>query len=511
MLELASIFAHGIGSRSDLPLPFWVFSANAVAALVASFVLLVLLWPASRLAKDAEGRAVLPLSASWVGVVLAGLIRTAGLLLFGAVLWASLFSPLGAGASIAPAAIFVAFWVGVQFLAAIFGDIWRLLSPWDTLATLGRWAKNAACWMSRREHRKAESNLNSHAAESTATDRSPLVPEPPRWASASLAVGAVAVFLWMELVYPEPSETRLLGWLIFAYTISVLTGASLWGRRWLRESEGFAVLFSMIGSMGIFFIGSKAGAPRRNAKAEISGEASEDRNRRPSPARIRWPMTGLAKLEMTYLSTALVLVVLGCTTFDGLSGTLWWTNLQRGSSGWETVPMSTLGLAGCVLAVTLGYYLAMAVALRLLGQSNTDRAFLSQQAQMSFPRQVLRLGQQFSHSLVPLLVAYSVAHYFSLVFFEGQDFLALLSDPFAVGWDLFGTAHFRIDYRAVSVKLIAWVQALAIVIGHVAGVTVAHDRAVELFPRRLALRSQYPLLAVMVGYTVTGLMLLLKA
>ena len=474
MLELASVFAHGIGSRSDLPLPFWVFSVNAVAALVASFVLLGLLWPASRLAKDAEGKAVLPLISRWAGFVLAGLIRTAGLLLFGAVLWASLFSPLGAGASIAPVAIFVAFWVGVQFLAAIFGDIWRLLSPWDTLATLGAWTV-------RKASRKA----------STATERSPLVPEPPRWASASLAVGAVAVFLWMELAYPEPSETRLLGWLIFVYTLLVLTGASIWGRRWLRESEGFAVLFSMIGSMGIFYSSSK----------EIAGEAAEKRARRTSPVRIRWPITGLAKLEMTYLHTALVLVVLGSTTFDGLSGTLWWTNLQRGRSGWEAVPMSTLGLAGCVLAVALGYYLAMAVALRLLGQ----------QAEISFPRQVLRFGQQFSHSLVPLLVAYSVAHYFSLVFFEGQDFLALLSDPFAAGWDIFGTAHFRIDYRAVSVEMIAWVQALAIVIGHVAGVMVAHDRAVKLFPRRIALRSQYPLLAVMVGYTITGLMLLLKA
>ena len=474
MLELASVFAHGIGSRSDLPLPFWVFSVNAVAALVASFVLLGLLWPASRLAKDAEGKAVLPVKASWAGFVLAGLIRTAGLLLFGAVLWASLFSPLGAGASIAPVTIFVAFWVGVQFLAAIFGDVWRLLSPWDTLATLGAWAKNAVRGAGGGEH---------------GAERAPLVPEPPPWASASLAVGAVAVFLWMELVYPEPSETRLLGWLIFVYTILVLAGASLWGRRWLRESEGFAALFAMIGSMGIFCSDSKA------------GEAAEDRNRRKSQVRIRWPMTGLAKLEMTYLRTALVLAVLGSTTFDGLSGTLWWTNLQRGRSGWETVPMSTLGLAGCVLAVALGYYLAMAIALWLLGK----------QSQMPFPRQVLRLGQQFSHSLVPLLVAYSVAHYFSLVFFEGQDFLALLSDPFAAGWDIFGTAHFRIDYRAVSVELIAWVQALAIVVGHVAGVMVAHDRAVELFPRRIALRSQYPLLAVMVGYTVTGLMLLLKA
>lgn len=501
MLELASVFAHGIGSRSDLPLPFWIFSVNAVAALVASFVLLGLLWPASRLAKDAEGKAVLPLSARWAGFVLAGLIRTAGLLLFGAVLWASLFSPLGAGASIAPVAIFVAFWVGVQFLAAIFGDVWHLLSPWDTLATLGAWAKKAARGASSGGHRRVEPDADSHAAESTATAKAPLVPEPPRWASASLAVGAVAAFLWMELVYPEPSETRLLGWLIFVYTILVLTGASLWGRRWLRESEGFAVLFAMIGSMGIFCSGGKAGASRRNAEAEIAGEAAEDRNRRTSLVRIRWPMTGLAKLEMTYLRTALVLVVLGSTTFDGLSGTLWWTNLQRGRSGWETVPMSTLGLAGCVLAVALGYYLAMAIALWLLGK----------QAQMPFPRQVLRLGQQFSHSLVPLLVAYSVAHYFSLVVFEGQDFLALLSDPFAAGWDIFGTAHFEIDYRAVSVELIAWVQALAIVIGHVAGVMVAHDRAVELYPRRIALRSQYPLLAVMVGYTVTGLMLLLKA
>ena len=223
-------------------------------------------------------------------------------------------------------------------------------------------------------------------------------------------------------------------------------------------------------------------------------------------------MTGLAKLKMTYARTALVLVVLGCTTFDGLSGTLWWTNLQRGRSGWETVPMATLGFAGCVLAVALGYYLAMAVALRAVEPTvKMPPSFLGQQAEMPFARKVLLLGQQFSHSLVPLLVAYSVAHYFSLFVFEGQDFIALLSDPFALGWDLFGTAHFSINYRAVSAELIAWVQALSIVIGHVAGVMVAHDRAVELFPRRLALKSQYPLLAVMVGYTITGLLLLLKA
>ncbi len=493
------IFAHGIGSRSDLPLPFWVFSTNAVAALIASFVLLGLLWPASRLAKDAVGKSVLPFgSGKKISAALTALIRAVGLLLFGAVLWASLFSPLGAGASIAPVAIFVVFWVGVQLLSAVFGDIWRLLSPWDTMATIGAWLK--VTWPK-------------------TTWLKVTIPVPPRWVSGCFAVVAVAVFLWMELVYPEPSETRLLGWLIFAYTALMLCGATLWGRRWLRENEGFAMLFTMIGAMGIFSGGNKAEVPKRHT-------GNTDNTDNAGEVRVRWPIAGLANLKMTYFGTALVLVVLGSTTFDGLSGTLWWTNLQRGRSGWETVPISTLGLLGCVLAVTLGYYLAMAVALWLLRRSNKGPSEVAQtfsdelaqmspseilQSQISLPRQAIHLGQHFSHSLIPLLVAYSVAHYFSLLVFEGQDFLALLSDPFTLGWDIFGTAHFQINYRVVSAELIAWVQALAIVIGHVAGVMVAHDRAVELLPRRLALRSQYPLLAVMVGYTITGLILLLKA
>jgi hypothetical protein len=39
----------------------------------------------------------------------------------------------------------------------------------------------------------------------------------------------------------------------------------------------------------------------------------------------------------------------------------------------------------------------------------------------------------------------------------------------------------------------------------------AHDRAVRLFPRRSAVVAQLPLLGVMVGYTVGGLLLLFAA
>ena len=55
-------------------------------------------------------------------------------------------------------------------------------------------------------------------------------------------------------------------------------------------------------------------------------------------------------------------------------------------------------------------------------------------------------------------------------------------------------------------------QVAALVVGHVAGLAIAHDRAVALFDdRRAALRSQYPMLALMVLYTVGGLWLLSRS
>ena len=121
----------------------------------------------------------------------------------------------------------------------------------------------------------------------------------------------------------------------------------------------------------------------------------------------------------------------------------------------------------------------------------------------------MALVDVFVHSLVPIALAYGVAHYFSLLVFEGQGAYTLASDPFGWGWDLLGTASRPINYRAVSTSTITYVQAGAIVAGHVAGVVLAHDRAVATFRPRLATRSQYPLLAAMVTYTVGGLVLLL--
>jgi hypothetical protein len=119
------------------------------------------------------------------------------------------------------------------------------------------------------------------------------------------------------------------------------------------------------------------------------------------------------------------------------------------------------------------------------------------------------LVPDFVLPLVPIAFAYLVAHYFSLFVIQGQFIYSLASDPFGKGWDLFGTVDFAPNLTIVSPETVWYVQVAALVAGHVAGLAIAHDRAVALFQDRSdALRSQYPMLGLMVLYTVGGLWLL---
>jgi hypothetical protein len=106
-----------------------------------------------------------------------------------------------------------------------------------------------------------------------------------------------------------------------------------------------------------------------------------------------------------------------------------------------------------------------------------------------------------------------VAHYFSLVVFQEQaQFSFLLSDPLGDGSDIFGTAGTGIDYTALSANAIWYTQVAALVVGHVVALVLGHDRAIKVYgDTRMAARSQYWMLALMVGFTSLGLYLLSKA
>jgi hypothetical protein len=123
------------------------------------------------------------------------------------------------------------------------------------------------------------------------------------------------------------------------------------------------------------------------------------------------------------------------------------------------------------------------------------------------------LARRFAHTLIPIGLAYIVAHYFSLFVFQEQaQFTYLLSDPLGEGSDLFGTASAGIDYGLIGATAVWYVQVATLVIGHVAGLTLAHDRALAVYGEvGPATRSQYWMLYVMVVFTCLGLFLLSQA
>jgi hypothetical protein len=119
------------------------------------------------------------------------------------------------------------------------------------------------------------------------------------------------------------------------------------------------------------------------------------------------------------------------------------------------------------------------------------------------------LTRTFAHTLVPIGFAYVVAHYFSLLIWQSQAMVYLVSDPLGSGANIFGTSGYLIDYQVISYAAIWYVQVAALIAGHVGGLALAHDRALVLYrdPEE-AVRSQYWMLAVMVAFTSFGLWLL---
>jgi hypothetical protein len=119
------------------------------------------------------------------------------------------------------------------------------------------------------------------------------------------------------------------------------------------------------------------------------------------------------------------------------------------------------------------------------------------------------LARRFAHSLVPIALAYVVAHYFSLLAYQGQAMAYLISDPLGHGANLFGTTQATIDYGVVSATQVWYVQVVALLLGHVAGLVLAHDRAlVDYETAAMASASQRWMLTVMVGFTTLALYLL---
>lgn len=449
--------AHGLVGRADLPIPEWLFGWAAAVVLIVSFAGLALLWQEPRL-EDRDSWRPLPDGLSFTLVntateVFAGVV---GVGLLALTIYAGLAGTQSVQANFAPTFIYVTFWVGLVVLSVLFGDVFRAFNPWRAIA-------RAAGWL-------------------TTRFRGPL-PAPfryPDWLGRWPAAIGLFGFAWMELAYSNGDDPSTLAVAALIYTAVTLLAIACFGTdMWIGRGEAFSVYFNLFS---------------RISAVEV----------REGRLGVRAPLEALTRLKPLAGTIPLLVVMIGTVAFDGASEGKPWTDVAPDIQDFFTSLGFSLGTA-LELTFTVGMLIGLAIvaAIYLLGIAGVRTVD---------PRPYGDVARSYVHTLVPIAAVYVLAHYFSLLVYNGQAMAYLASDPLGEGSDLFGTADATIDYGVVGATAIWYVQVGVLVAGHVCGLILAHDRALALYQKaRAATTSQYWMLAVMVAFTTGGLFLLSQA
>lgn len=452
------VLAHGLTGRADLPIPAWLFGWAAAAVLVVSFISLGLFWKTPKL----EGSGWRPLP-SWFSRVVTSratdvFCSLAGVFMLGIVIWAGTWGAQSAADNVVPTFVYVIFWVGLVPVSVLFGDVFRAFNPWRAI---GR----ATGWLT--------TKLMGERMSTTP-------PYPARLGRWPVVAGLIA-FAWIELLAPTGVEPKTLAVATIVYSSFAFLGMGLWGvEAWISHGDAFSNYF------GLF--------------ARIS-----PLERRGHEVGLRRPLSGLTRLDAVPGTVAVLATMIGTVTFDGGQETSVWSEIGPRISGFfENIGLSAAlsdelaGGIGLFLCIGLigGFYLLGAAGARSAGGDF----------------RTIELAREFVHSLVPIALVYVGAHYLTFLLFQGQAMGFLVSDPAGKGWDLFGTAGWQINYGLMGATVTWYIQVAFVVIGHVCALALAHDRALVLYAEpRAAIRSQYWMLGVMIGFTSLALWLLSQA
>lgn len=481
--------AHAFGQRYDLPLPLSLYIGGAGAAVALSFVVMALFVREARsdrapwrlsLEHSLAGRAM---THPWTIAALQMLSVAVFLL----VLLSAFLGDTNPTRNFAPTFVWVIWWIGFAYLQALVGDLWRVVNPWRVLYG----------W--------AEALLRRAGREAPLAGRFAY----PAWLGHWPAVLLFWIFAWLELVSDAAEHPASLGILILIYSVLTWSGMLMFGREaWLARGEAFSVVFGLLAR----FAPLAGGGP----PAGETGAGEEDKA---DPPGLQLRFYGVGLLATRPLGTSaicLVLLMLATVTYDGIGETPLWA----GFLDWVVVSEA---LRAPLLALRKGGVDLLAV-LRSLALLATPLLFYAVYAlfsRLTAAIVVLAGGPggpsastcvaagAFVLTFVPIALAYHLAHYLSFLLLAGQFILPLASDPFGLGWDLFGTANRSLDLGIVSMRSVWWIAVVAIVVGHVFAVYLAHVMALRLYGSgRPALLSQVSLVLLMVGYTMISLWIL---
>jgi hypothetical protein len=478
--------AHGFGQRYDLPVPLSLWIGGAAAAVALSFAVIGLFIRARAGAHDYPRVNLLrwPWSRCLVHRRTACVVQALSVAVLALLVATGIAGDQNPTRNLAPVMVWVIWWVGTAYTSALVGNVWAVINPWA--AAFG--------WIDARVRRWSGHPL---ALELRYPERLGMWP----------AIALFAAFAWVELIYNGRAVPARLALLIAVYSLITWAGMGLFGRAaWLDRGDPFAAAFTILARFAPTEIRTAdPGLCRRCGIACRPGAACVDCCecfRRATPSRREWNLrpfgAGLLRTQdVSPSAVGFVLLLLATVAFDGFTATPAWARLEDTLyaaapwlGDWRLTVIETLGLLAFPVAFAFVY-----------------RLFAMWMAWMAgWERSTATVARVFVLSLVPIAIAYHLAHYLTYLLIQGQLVIRLASDPFGFGWNLLGTAHYRPDVGIVGARFAWYAAVIAIVLGHVIAVYIAHLIALREFSdTRRAIRSQVPMLVLMVGYTMISL------
>lgn len=461
-LSSGAAAAHMSGVVYNLPIPFWMYGFSASAALALSFLIVGYFVTAKSVARNfREIELVVPDNMILRAVLLGLRILSVCALLL--TILTGLFGPANPFANFSVTFFWVVFALGFTYLTALVGDAYALISPWRVICD----------WVERLNPRVLRSRVQY-----------------PRWLGFYPALAFYMAFIWLELFgQPRP---RALGTILLAYSVINVMGAGVFGRdAWFHYGELFTVFLRLIGKIAPF------------------GYRIDPASGRPDRVQVRQPFIGLLAEPAGDLSLLLfVLFMLSSTAFDGVHETRPWVLIF-----WKGIyPQLTRLIARPYLFLVGIYYYwqwtMLFVSPFLYLAVYTLFVWLMKIVTGS-TRTVRDLALQFAFTLVPIAFVYNITHYYTLLLAEAPVIVTMISDPFGVGWDLFGTARLHGPPVIPLADHVWHTQVALILFGHIVSVYLAHLQALKLFPKgRQGVWSQLPMLALMMLLTTAGLRIL---
>jgi hypothetical protein len=285
----------------------------------------------------------------------------------------------------------------------------------------------------------------------------------PAWAGVWPAAFLFFVFVNLELNWEGSEQPASLATAMLVYSAMTWLGMAAFGRRtWLAHGEVFAVVFGLLARFG----------PNQVERGRWQV--------RPFGAGL------LVYAPLGWSHIALVMLMLASVSFDGLMETQSWLDLQA------SLPLPPAWARGAaLLALPLLFLIVYLGVCRAIAWCGGGAPLAT-------------TAGWYVLTLVPIAIAYHIAHYLSFLAMAAQYLIPLASDPLGLGWDLFGTGLYFIRPGIVDARMVWYISLCAIVAGHVAAVWLGHQTALRQFGTRAA-RSQLPMLALMVAYTLLSL------